>query len=223
MKIAVFTRSQNIEYYSKMVSLLPNNVECHRMTGYDHWSDAKHYLEYIISFSNVMGIDYAINIDEDCFITDWSIVEYIINKMKIEGYTHAGMPDGGCHPGRLRSYKVQNPFFNIFNVSSCKEIFNGDGKWFLEDTIKAPDVTKMPYGIDEEDYKEPFDELFTTLYGNGYPLHLYASMHDDGITTILKYDGIPFALHTWYSRDISHRERILQRFKEAKQLINGNK
>ena len=42
MKIAVFTRSCNMEYYSKMVSLLPNDVECHRMTGYNHWSDASH-------------------------------------------------------------------------------------------------------------------------------------------------------------------------------------
>ena len=223
MKIAVFTRSCNMEYYSKMVSLLPNDIECHRMTGFDHWTDAKHYLEHIISFSNVMGIDYAINIDEDCFITDWVIVKDVINEMKEIGNTHAGMPDGGCHIGRLRSYKVQNPFFNIFNVSSCKEIFNGDGKWFLEDIIKAPDLTKMPYKFDVETYQEPFDDFFIHLYENGYPLHLYADLHEDGTTTILQHEGIPFALHTWYSREASHRDRILQRFEEAKQLSNGNK
>jgi len=222
MKIAVFTRSCNMEYYSKMVSLLPNDVECHRMTGFDHWSDANTYLEHIIAFSNVMGIDYSINIDEDCFITDWDIVIEIIKVMIGNGKSHAGMPDGGCHVGRLRTYKVQNPFFNIFHPIICKRILDGNYLWFNQESDIAPDFTKMPFEYDKEDYAEPFDEFFKLLYKSGNPLHLYADLHEDGITTILKWNDKTFALHTWYSRDASHRDRILQRFEEAKQLSNGN-
>ena len=214
MKIAVFTRSCNMEYYSKMVSLLPNDVECHRMTGFDHWSDANTYLEHIIAFSNVMGIDYAINIDEDCFITDWGLVLDMITNMK-DKYTHAGMPDGGCHPGRDRIISVQNPFFNVFNIELKNDVI-------VEN--KEPDFYKMkyPYNVNSQNLNEPFDDFFISLYENGNPLHLYADLHQDGITTILKWNDKPFALHTWYSRDASHRDRILQRFEEAKALSNGN-
>lgn len=222
MKIAVFTRSMNEEYYQLMTSLLPNDVECHRMTGYNHWSDANTYLEHIINFSCQNEIDYAINIDEDCFIHDWDLVEYIIQEMTIEGYTHAGMPDGGCHVGRLRSYKVHNPFFNVFKVGICKDILYGGAQWILKGNQKTPDFKQMPYEFDVEHYVEPFDEFFTKLHDNGYPYFLYSDMHEDGISTILKYESISFALHTWYSRDASHQERILQRFEEAKAFRNGN-
>lgn len=223
MKIAVFTRSCNIEYYSKMVSLLPNDIDCYRHTGFNHWSDASKYLQGLINFSYHNQIDYAINLDEDCFITDWDLVKFIINEMQIEGYTHAGMPDGGCHIGRLRSYKVLNPFFNIFKVNACKHILDASLHWLSNDKENLPDFLQMPFEYDKEHYVEPFDELFIKLHDKGYPYFLYADMHEDGITTILKCESIPFALHTWYSRDASHRDRILQRFEEAKQLSNGNK
>ena len=219
MKIAVFTRSMNEEYYNLMVSLLPDDIECHRVTGFNHWSEAKDYLYNILDLSELKEIDFAVNIDEDCFITDWSKVIDIINHMKATNKSHAGMPDGGCHPGRTRSIKVQNPFFNVFNVKMCNEILYLTEK---KNNSLDFDFDKMPYDYSDTYMTEPFDRFFLKLYNNGIPLHLYADLHEDGITTILKWKDKPFVLHTWYSRDASHRERILQRFEEAKQLSNGN-
>jgi len=223
MKLMIYTRSMNDEYYQMMTSLLPKGIPLHRVTGMNHWSDASKYLYEIIEHAYINEIDYAINIDEDCFVYDWDLVEYIIQEMIIEGYTHAGMPDGGCHVGRLRSYKVHNPFFNVFKVSACYEVLNDKMKWTLRGNDGKPDFNQMPYEFDVEHYAEPFDEFFTKLNDNGYPYFLYGDMHEDGISTILKCEFISFALHTWYSRDASHRDRIIERFEEAKQLSNGNK
>lgn len=215
MKIAVYTRSMNEEYYQLMTSLLPKEILLHRVTGMNHWKEAKDYLHYVINHAVNNGIEYAINIDEDCFITDWDKITCIIATMEYT-YTHAGMPDGGFHPGRARDYRVQNPFFNVFNIKLIKFVMSKT-KLGFDSKLKKPNFDLMPYGHGGS-MKEPFDAFFIRLYKKGNPLHLYADLHEDLITTILKWSDKPFALHTWYSRDASHRDRILQRFEEAKQL-----
>lgn len=195
MRIALTTRSCNVLLYSRMEQFIPANIPRIRYMGMNHWSDALTYLEKILT----LDYDYIINVDEDCFVTDWTKIDQLIQLMSKDGFTHYGMPD--CitsHPLRNNSKYVHNPFFNIFDVKKCFEIIN-----------TKTEVKDHPCEMDE-----CFNGFFQKLFFYGKYLNMYASIHSDKITTTT-----PFLMHTWYSRtygnDPYHTKRIDERYNEA--------
>lgn len=214
MTLQVFTRSNNDELYDLMRSLIPADIECIKVTGYDHWTQAADYLYHIID----TGIDIVMNVDIDCFIYNWDRVFEWANEFG--SFTHLGPRDGGQLPGRYHSWVHMNPFFNIFNAKAIREL-KGDTSW--EEISKTTYKTQWEYSKPEDlqfpvnnDNAEPFAGLFYWLYQNGYPCFIYGELHPDGISTILSRAMI----HTWYSREYNygHKDRILARYEEARKV-----
>lgn len=203
MKIRVYTRNFNTELYSKMVEFLPKELDLYPIAGMNNDEDAVNYLYALFDNAVADGIDFAVNIDEDCFMLEFKAVYSIIETMQAGNYSHAGMPDGGAHPGRTRSWAVLNPFFNVFNVKELAKIGKPEVLNKFKDIAnhKAPDLSKLPYKIDHDaEMIEPFDGLFYWLHEFGKPYYLYTKIWDDDLTTELFHNEEPFCVHTWYSR-----------------------
>lgn len=189
LTVKAYTRSMNDEYFGLMRSLLPDDLDHERCQQFQEWWQAKDYIHHVLQ----SDADIVINIDEDCFIYDWTAVVLMINHIINSKSTHMGMPDRhlSCH--RFNLYTVQNPFFNIFNMREIRHFYKG--------TMQTTDEQNI----------EPYNSIFLELAFFGKPFYLSAHDHEDGITTDLH----GFALHTWYSRDPSHRARILARYNDA--------
>lgn len=196
MTFKVFTRSINAEYYELMRSLLPDYWQFERCTDFNEWWHAKDYLLHILK----SDVDFVVNIDEDCFFKDPAQILGYMKHMHANNFTHCGMPDRhlSCH--RFNLYTVQNPFFNIFNMRQIRTFFTG--------TMQTTDAQNI----------EPYNAIFLELAFFGRPLNLHAWDHPDGISTVLQSFHNPgsMAVHTWYSREKSHRDRILERYNDVK-------
>lgn len=118
IKITVKTRSCNPDLYQKMRSLIPSHIECIRYDNYRDWTDARRFLHDCILHSK--GI--VVVIDDDCFITDWGIVEQLVKDVIDNEYGFAGMPDGGVIKHRTNSWVVPNPFFLVFNCDLLNQM-----------------------------------------------------------------------------------------------------
>jgi hypothetical protein len=218
MKIRVYTRSLNDELYSKMASLLPN-VDLYPIKGENGYTQALTYLVKMLDNAIADNIDYAINIDEDCFITDWGEVLSIIDNM--QGYTHAGMPDGGVCEHRYRSWAVHNPFFNVFNIAEIKKIAPINYNYRFANIINPKEPIGITSKFNHDTGFEPFDGLFYYLHDKGKPLNLTAITHDDNISTGLIFNKM-FCWHSWYSREYNgaHKKRINDLFLLSQQAHN---
>lgn len=222
-----YTRYNNPTLFDKAQSLCPYPII--KGEGFNHWKDAATYLEWLIE----QGDEYAMNIDQDCFITDVSVLEELIADFKSGGYTHAGISDGGCLSGRNNiSWAVMNPFFNLFNgkaIRYSKSITDFTPTWGNIRTMGFKPIWnakknwqgKRPSHIPEYETSmwEPFNGFFNWLFEYGRPLWLHGELHADGISTIIKYKDKPFALHSWYSRDYDYstdqRKRIDKLYLES--------
>jgi len=202
-----------------MQSLCPYEVI--KGEGFNHWTHAADYLEWVVSH----GDEVAMNIDIDCFITDESVLNQLIKDFREGTYTHAGISDGGCLSGRNNiSWAVMNPFFNLFASDWIKSSipFNLERLEDVRDFGFRPSMNdRKPDFIPEYEKSmwEPFNGFFNWLFEYGEPLWLHGDLHEDGISTIIKYKNRPFAIHTWYSREYTTNEeqnkRIDERFKES--------
>ena len=197
-KIKVYSRSREGDTWDKMKTFIPDEIECARVWGYDSWRGALYYLLDILNSDN----DYIVNVDIDCFIYDWSIVNQIVSQLDESTMVFAGMPDN-CENShhRFGNYNQTNPFFNLFKVKECRRIVN---------QMSMDELNSFE--------KEPFEKLFEKLFEYGR-LDLKGKTHSDGISTILANSMI----HTWYSRDAEHQPRIETRFQESLQLWKKNK
>lgn len=218
-----YTRYNNEELFKRCQEFVP--VEVTKLSNYNHWWDAAYYLQSVLMQKD----DVAMNIDIDCFVTDWSVVEQLVQDFKEGEYTHAGVSDSAYLWCRANiSWAVMNPFFNLFDSDriiahqKCGGYTWNDIHEFgfrPEWNSGRPSFVK-PY---ERSQWEPFNGLFNWLYSWGKPLWLEAQLHWDDNSTILKYKGQPFATHTWYSRFYGndsdqgrfHTKRIDDRYEEA--------
>jgi len=199
MKVKVYTRSKDGDIWDKMKLFIPEEIECERVWGYDHWKGALYYLLDLLD----SDADYVVNVDIDCFIFNWKGVEKMIEQMGEYGFAFSGMPDTfEICPHRYGLYEHTNPFFNVFDVKKCKQVI---------DTMSINSLNRFE--------KEPFEKFFEALYWKENRLEIATEQHQDGISTIIPN----MAIHTWYSRDEEHRERINHRFEEAKRLWEKNK
>lgn len=217
MKIEIYTRSMNFDLYelsAKTIKLTYQKKRC-------RFTSADGYLYDSILKSKA---DVIINIDEDAFVTDnqrlMQLIEYVLDYQ----YINCGVPDGGVIPIRKHNPLVTNPFFNILNVSEIRKNF--DLRKVKEEYSQHQEAFEKfaPLALMKSEYKydfyEPYCSFFVWLAVNFKHLYLDAEVHSDQISTVVKdHEGIPFLLHSWYSRmygeDPYHTQRIQALYQEA--------
>lgn len=213
----VYTRYNNEELFDMMQGFIPLPVT--KCDTFNYWEKAADYIAHVLEQND----DVAVNVDLDCFIFDWAVVEELAAYMVEHGYTHCGFPDSGVMRGRHNaSWVVCNPFFNVFLSSEL--LADGIPNWGLvrymgynlEWHNDIPPFVKNPLPW----MQEPFNGVFNWMHGHGKTLFIEPKPHADGISTILTFNGKEFGYHAWYSRlfdtDSGHRSRTLALYHEAK-------
>jgi hypothetical protein len=211
-----YTRFNNEELFDMMQGLVP--VDVTKGEDFNYWEQATDYIQWVLEQQD----DIAVNIDLDCFIFDWSVVEDIASYMAEHGYTHCGFPDSGAMRGRNNaSWVVCNPFFNIFQ--SAELLKDGIPNWAIvrhegyrsEWHLDMPNFVKNPNPW----MQEPFNGIFNWMHRTGKTLFLEPKQHADGTSTIMTWQGKEFGFHAWYSRqfneDAMQRQRILSLYEES--------
>lgn len=202
-RIKFYCRSFNKELYLLSRGLYEQaGYPCIRLT--DQTADG-----YFYTMLEDETCDIAINVDEDCFITDLDAVLALAKKAQTEGWINIGCSDAGKGVPRKGDPEVTNPFFNIFNLHEIRRSWNA--------YRLIPELKRDSYkGI--EPYYNFFHWLVRTFPGR--TLYLDNEHHADGITTRLD-----FCLHTWFARqyntglltrlfegndvkEVDHRQRI---------------
>lgn len=215
----IYTRHNNDELFDMMQGFIPLPVI--KCDTFNHWEEAADYIAHVIEQRD----DVAVNVDLDCFIFDWAVVEELAAYMVEHGYTHCGFPDSGAMRGRHNtSWVVCNPFFNVFRSKHL--IANRKPDWGLvrymgynvEWHKDMPPFVKNPLPW----MQEPFNGIFNWMHAIGKTLFIQPKPHPDGTSTILTFNGKEFGYHAWYSRlfdtDEGHRARILALYHEAKEM-----
>ncbi len=177
-RIKFYCRSFNKELYLLSRGLYEQaGYPCIRLT--DQTADG-----YFFKMLEDETCDIAINVDEDCFITDLDAVLALAKKAQTEGWINIGCSDAGKGVPRKGDPEVTNPFFNVFNLHDIRRSWNA--------YRLIPELKRDSYkGI--EPYYNFFHWLVRTFPGR--TLYLDNEHHADGITTRLD-----FCLHTWFAR-----------------------
>ena len=203
IRIKFFCRSFNKELYLLSRGLYEQaGYPCVRLT--DQTADG-----YFYTMLEDESCDIAINVDEDCFITDLDAVLALARKAHAEGWINIGCSDAGEGVPRKGSPEVTNPFFNIFNLHEIRKAWNA--------YRLVPELKRDCYKG-----KEPYYNFFLWLVRTfpGRTLYLDNVRHADGLTTRLDC-----CLHTWFARqynpglltrlfegndvkEVNHRKRI---------------
>lgn len=230
MTIEVKTRSHNDLLYDRMASFIPGSVSGYAYTGYNTWRDASNFLHEAIDSS----ADMILVLDEDAFIIDWEKIVALCSYMKVNGYTHAGVPDGGVLAHRIHSFLTMNPFFVIFNCGALNPVKALYSREIIDQYQFSQKMQHLkPAWVNdqyENDTFEPFSGLFYWMAEIGRPLFLPASTMSDGISTqVFGPDNSTLCLHAWYSRlydqDSKEKNRIDELYMAAgamaKRALNG--
>ena len=202
MRVKFFTRSFNIELWLKSSALLRDaHLPVVRLT--DKSADG-----YFYAMLADKDCDVAINVDEDCFVTDLSRVVSLAQKSVTEGYANIGCPDCGKGCPRGMNPIVTNPFFNVLNLKLIREKFSRQAvESFSYSDHKEEMIERFPkeiltgkYDFDNSAH-EPYYQFFLWLAYEFKTLYLPAERHADGTTTML-YDteGNLLCEHTWFAR-----------------------
>lgn len=189
LRIKFYCRSFNKELYLLSRGLYEQvGYPCVRLT--DQTADG-----YFFTMLEDEECDIAINVDEDCFITNLDAVLALAKRVEAEGLVNAGCSDAGTGVPRKGDATVTNPFFNVFNLHEIRKSWNA--------YRLIPELKKDCYkGI--EPYYNFFHWLVKTFPGK--TLYLENRRHSDGITTLL-FDNASEASslteicrHTWFAR-----------------------
>lgn len=183
-RIKFYCRSFNQELYLLSRALYEKaGYPCVRLT--DQTADG-----YFFKMLEDEQCDIAINVDEDCFISDLDAVFALARRVSDEGWVNAGCSDAGPGVPRKGDASVTNPFFNIFNLRLMRQSWNA--------SQLIPELKKDSYkGI------EPYYNFFHWMV-HTFPdktLYLDNARHRDGISTLL-YDSLGRHLcsHSWFAR-----------------------
>ena len=178
IRIKFYCRSFNKELYMLSRGLYEQaGFPCVRLT--DQAADG-----YFYRMLEDETCDIAINVDEDCFITDLDAVLALARKAYAEGWVNIGCSDAGEGVPRKGAPEVTNPFFNIFNLHEIRKAWNA--------YRLVPELRRDNYKG-----KEPYYNFFRWLVRTfpGKTLYLDNVRHADGLTTRLDC-----CLHTWFAR-----------------------
>jgi hypothetical protein len=185
-----------------MKQFIPEGIEINQWSGYNDWQDALKFIEDVIKTCPT----WAVIIDEDCFVYNFKAIVDMIEYMKENDFTHAGMPDRGVCDHRTLQWTTLNPFFNIINCNKIRELGG------LEKIDKPGFMSAPTFEI--------FDDLYLQMWKVGRPLYLDAIPLLDNYSTNLKdHTGNLFAAHSWMSREWKNgeRSRILNVYNYAKE------
>ena len=171
LRVKFFCRSFNKELYLLSRRLYEEaGYPCVRLT--DQTADG-----YFFRMLEDETCDIAINVDEDCFLTDLDAVLALAKKVADEGWVNAGCSDAGEGCPRSGDAVVTNPFFNVFNLRLIRKAWNA--------YRLIPELRKDSYkGL--EPYYNFFHWMVRTFPGK--TLYLDNRKHSDGVTTML-YDA----------------------------------
>lgn len=206
-KIKFFCRSFNKELYLLSRGLYAQaGYPCVRLT--DQSADG-----YFFTMLRDQDCDIAINVDEDCFVTDLETVLELARRVADEGWVNAGISDAGAGCPRGGHPLVTNPFFNVFNLKLIRTKWNEpvsrkeltDFRFTehsdeLRQQFEKLDVPRIYFrekvNLDNAD-NEPYYNYFfwLALRFPGKTLYLNSWRHGDGITTVTD-----MCLHTWFAR-----------------------
>ena len=204
MIIKFFCRSFDLKLYRLSKGLYESwGYPCVRLT--DQTADG-----YFYTMLQHTDCDIAINVDEDCFITDKEAVMRLVDYVVENGIANAGCPDGGTVGTRDGNPLVTNPFFNVFNLNLIREKFSkkavkefryAENRQQMEASFPKEMLNNgRAYDFDSVDL-EPYYPFFLWQASTSKTLYLQNNKHPDSITTIAyNHLGEEICRHTWLSR-----------------------
>lgn len=204
MRIKIFCRSFDLKLYRLSKGLYESwGFPCVRLT--DQTADG-----YFRTMLRDADCDIAINVDEDCFITNKQAVLDLVDYVIANGIANAGCPDGGAMLPRVFNPLVTNPFFNVFNLNLLREQYsreaennfdyNAHKQQMIAGYPKQLLVPDRPYDFDVTDH-EPYYPFFLWQACYTKTLYLPCERHTDRWTTILyNHKGEEMCRHTWFAR-----------------------
>lgn len=205
-RVKFFTRSFSLELYRLSSRLYVDaGLPCVRLT--DQTADG-----YFCTMLNDSECDVAINVDEDCFITDLDAVLSLADWTLGQGYVNAGCSDAALGCPRGGNAMVTNPFFNVFDLAQIRARWES-GKTpallkafayeqcreaLTESFEQQMSRQKHQQGFGKETIREnlrlevkraePYYNFFFWLMSNfpGKTFYLNNVRHADGLTTIVR-------------------------------------
>lgn len=207
IRIKFYCRSFSKELYTLSSRLYEAaGYPCVRLT--DQTADG-----YFVTMLSDLDCDVAINVDEDCFITDLDAVLALAEKVVAEQWVNIGCSDDGVGCPRGGHPLVTNPFFNVFNLRLIRT------RWQGKQTLA--EIQKFDFAAHRDELRAHFDSLslsremfrdrlffdnadnepyynfffWLVLQFPGQTHYLDNCKHTDGVTTSLY-----FCLHTWFAR-----------------------
>lgn len=204
LRIKFFCRSFDLRLYRLSKGLYESlGFPCVRLT--DQTADG-----YFHTMLQDTDCDIAINVDEDCFLTNTDAVFALVDYAVENNIANIGCPDGGGYVPRGGNPLVTNPFFNILNLTLLREKYSKQAvKAFDYAACKQQMEADYPqemlyegrsYNFDNTDY-EPYYPFFLWQAYNTRTLYLPSKQHADGWTTILYMpQGEEICRHTWLAR-----------------------
>ncbi len=216
MNIKVYSRSFDLRLYT-LSRLLCREFgwQCVRLT--DQSADG-----YFYTMLRDTGCDIAVNVDEDCFITNPAAVKELVDYVIEKGYANAGCADGGNQGFRNGNPLVTNPFFNVLNLRLIRTKYSPEEiRNFQYNQYKQTLIQQYPLPVEagcdnfNNTDKEPYYTFFLWLAANFPVLYLTYQTHADGRTTILyNQNATPFCMHTWFARFYSMPTFLVKRFQK---------
>ncbi len=203
-RIKIFCRSFDLKLYRLSKGLYESwGFPCVRLT--DQTADG-----YFYTMMKDKDCDIAINVDEDCFITNKEAVLSLVDYVVQNNIANAGCPDGGEWAPRSGNPLVTNPFFNVLNLNllrvhcSREQVRAFDYHEHMEEMVSLYPKENIYEGrvphFEMAD-KEPYYPFFFTQAYSTKTLYLHCQRHQDGWTTILfNQAGEEMCRHTWLAR-----------------------
>lgn len=150
--------------------------------------------------------DYAIHIDEDCFVVDPNVVKNLITKMCIEGIDIMGCRDGGNIMRRQNPYAI-NPFFMIVSKKAYlsfdfEEYQRSGSRLFSDDLIYGGETIesmnlKYDFSIDYEHNFEGYYHFFWQARENNLKFQFLEYEEEPYLNCSFLQNYI---IHAWYLR-----------------------
>ena len=218
IRIKVFSRSFDLRLYSLSKHLCESlGWECVRLT--DQTADG-----YFYKMLDDTDCDVAVNVDEDCFLTNPISVKQLVDYVVENSYANAGCSDAGIGCPRSGNPIVTNPFFNVLNLQLIRQYYSPQKlrefdyqKYMIENVNAYRLVDYFGGQIQDNQFynisREPYYPFFLWLGTHLKTLYLRSEKHADGVTTILYNPmGEPICMHTWFARFYTTPTFIVKHF-----------
>lgn len=215
-RVKFFTRSFSLELYRLSKGLYEEvGIPCVRLV--DQTANG-----YFLEMLRDTECDVAINVDEDCFITDLQALLQLADWAIGEGWVNVGCSDNSLGCPRGCNSIVTNPFLNIFNLEEIRTRWEGrippldypSVRTRMEQAFLAQmNQQKERFGFGREMVREdlrtgltnsePYYPFFFWLLDAfpGRTFYLNNRRHEDQLSTcVYDLEGKCICMHTWFAR-----------------------